>query len=124
MASAGNLSERFAFDRPDRVDLPGGVTKPGWSQQHVCRAEVIYRRGSEVIEAARREGRAVFRLRLRQCAAARAITPAWRARDVRRGLPAGETGDPLPGARYNITEVDVISDRQWAYIVIESGKAA
>ncbi|MCB5411313.1 phage head completion protein [Pseudogemmobacter faecipullorum] len=124
MATAGDLHERFSFDRPDTAELPGGVTKPGWVQAHQCRAQTIYRRGTEVVEASRGEGRAVFKLRIRQCSAARSITPAYRARDLRRGLPAGETGDPLPGTRYNITEVDAISDRQWIFIVIEGGKAA
>lgn len=123
MATAGDLIERFAFDRPDPVTLPSGVTRPGWVQMYQCRAQLIYSRGSEVIEAARREGRAVYKLRIWQCAEARAIQPSWRARDLRRGLPAGEAGDPLRGNRFNITSVDA-SDRRWVFIEIEGGKAA
>lgn len=119
-----SLRERFAFDFPQGAARPGGGTRPGWVQQHECRVEAIYQRGSEVVEAARLEGRAVFKIQIRQCEAARAITSACRARDVRRGFPEGEAGDPLPGTRYSIREVDSITDRKWIFIVIEGGKAA
>ncbi len=109
--SASELRESFAFDRPGTVEGPGGVTAPGWVQQHACRAQVIYSRGSEVVEAARLEGRPIYKLRIRQCVAARGITTSGRARDLRRSV------------KYSIREVDSITDRQWIYIVIEGGKA-
>ena len=112
MVQAGDLHERFAFDQPDTGEGPGGVTGRVWVEKHACRAQVIYARGSEVIEAARLEGRPIYKLRIRQCDAARGITTNGRARDVRHGV------------EYSIREVDNITDRQWIYIVIEGGKAA
>lgn len=118
-----DLQGRYAFDMPETVELPGGVTRTVWAELHNCRAQVIYARGSEVIEAARLEGRPIYKLKIRQCADARKITTDGRARDIRRGLPSGEGADPLPGSRYSIREVDSITSRQWIYVVIEGGKA-
>lgn len=106
------LAERFAFDEPMISESAGGVTRPQWAERHNCRAQVIYARGSETIEAARLEGRPIYKLRIRQCQAAKPITTDWRARDVRRGT------------EYSIREVDAITDREWVYLVIEGGKAA
>lgn len=124
MMAAGKLNERFAFDVSEQVRKPGGVMSDVWVERHNARAELIYSSGSEVVDAARLEGRAIYKLRIRQCAAARQITADWRARDVRRGLPIGVSGDELPGTRYSIGEVDSITDRAWVYIMIESGKVA
>nr|WP_319250501.1 head-tail adaptor protein [uncultured Celeribacter sp.] len=123
MTGAGRLKERFAFDAREQLRGPGGVMSDVWVERHSAQAEVIYSRGSEVIEAARLEGRAVYKVRIRQCAAARAITADWRARDVRRSGSVNSDVDALPGARYAIREVDTITDRDWVYIVIEGGKA-
>ena len=112
MTQAGDLRERYAFDQQGPIEMPGGVTAPGWTQQHACRAQVIYARGSETVEAARLEGRPIYKLRIRQCAAARGITTDARARDLRRGL------------EYAVIEVDSITDPAWIYLVIEGGKAA
>lgn len=106
------LAERFAFDEPVTVETSGGVTRSDWAERLDCRAQVIYARGSEKIEAARLEGRPIYKLRIRQCQAAREITTNWRARDVRRGT------------EYSIREVDAVTDREWVYLVIEGGKAA
>lgn len=121
MTGASDLLDAVSFDYPKQTPSEGGVTLTAWLPCHACRAQIIYSRGSEVVEAARLAGRSIYKLRIRQCAAARSIDQTWRMRDLRRGLPAGEPGDLLPGTRYAIREVDAITDRQWIYLVVESG---
>ncbi|AJY47851.1 hypothetical protein TM49_01575 [Martelella endophytica] len=89
----------------------GGVTTTVFTQRYACRAEFIYSKGSEVVEAARLEGRPIYKLRVRSCSAVRAVTTDWRLRDARRNV------------EYAIIEADSITDRRWTYIVIEGGKA-
>lgn len=121
MTGAEDLHDALAFDEPVPSALDGGVTLMVWTERHTCRAKILYARGSEVVEAARLAGRSIYRARIRQCAAARAIDQTWRMRDLRRGLPDGEPDDTLPGARYAVLEVDAITDRQWIYLVVEAG---
>lgn len=110
--TAGLLTEAVAFDEPVQATGPGGAVTTAWPERHACRAQFIYARGSEVVEAARLEGRSTFKVRIRQCAAARSITTDWRMRDTRRGT------------EYALIEVDAITDRQWIYIVVQSGRAS
>lgn len=105
------LNEAVTFDAPVQSAGTGGVVTTTWVAQLACRAEFIYSRGSEVIEAARLEGRAIYKIRIRSCAAALGITTAWRMRDTRSG------------SVYSIREVDGLTDRQWVYVVVEGGKA-
>jgi hypothetical protein len=83
----------------------------GWSEVYACRGEFIYSRGSEAVDAARLQGRSIYKIRIRSSADARAITSAHRMRDVRRSV------------EYQVREVDPITDRAWVYIVAESGAA-
>jgi head-tail adaptor len=117
------LIERVAFDEPNNAPDGYGGREQGWTEVYSCRAEFIYSRGSEAVDAARLQGKAIYKVRVRSCAAARAVTADYRMRDARRGLPAGVEGDVLPGLRYQIREVDAITDRQWVYIVVEAGAA-
>ena len=102
------LREAVAFDRPTRISGPGGVTESGWAAGYGCRAEFIYQRGSETVEAARLQGRAIYRVKIRQSVQARAITTDWRMRDTRRDLA------------FDLIEVDPVTDRRWIYIVAEA----
>lgn len=106
------LNEAVAFDEPVQSAGSGGVVATVWTERLTCRAEFIYSRGSEVVEAARLEGRPIYKVRVRSCRQARAITTSWRMRDIRRGVV------------YSLREVDSISDREWIYVVVEGGKAA
>ncbi len=116
---AGALTERVAFDAPSgSTDAFGGTTE-AWTEHHVCAAQWVYGRGDESVQAAREAGRKAYKVRVRSSAAARAITEAYRMRDIRRGLPAGVQGDSLPGHRWNILEVDAITDRAWVYLTVE-----
>jgi len=116
---AGALTERVAFDAPTGgTDALGGVTE-AWTEHFSCAAQWLYGKGDESVQAAREAGRKAYKIRVRSCAAARAITESYRMRDVRRGLPSGVTSDTLPGNRWNVTEVDTITDRQWVHLVVE-----
>tara|TARA_R110002124_G_scaffold51390_5_gene148746 strand:- start:26530 stop:26862 length:333 start_codon:yes stop_codon:yes gene_type:complete len=107
----GRLFEAVAFDEPATVSVGDGGTVDGYEEKYACRAEFIYSRGSEVVDAARLEGRAIYKVKIRSSAAARAIRTDWQMRDTRRSVT------------YNIREIDAISDRQWIFIVVESGVA-
>ena len=116
------MRQRVAFDRPDQVASTGlnGKTRV-WTEIRTCRAEVIYMRGSEAVEAARLQGRAVFKLRIRKMGTALDIDTGYRMRTLHHGLPGGAgEADPLPGTRYDVREVDALSDRRWIYLVVES----
>ena len=112
MAKPTFLNESVAFDEPVQTAGPGGVVTTEWTERYSCRAQFIYSRGSEVVEAARLDGRSTYKVRVRQCEAARRITSDWRMRDTRSGT------------EYAVIEVDAITDRAWIYIVVQSGKVA
>lgn len=114
---AGQLRESVAFDR--RVTESDGFGGRGivWSERHVCRAQVIYHRGGEEVDAARLAGRAVYKVKIRSCDAARRIRAEDRMRDLRR-QEQGSDGDYVAGV-YNVREVDAISDRAWVWLVVE-----
>lgn len=101
------------FQEPVESTGAGGVTMPVWADRHQARAKLIYQRGSEVVEAARLEGRPIYKVKIRSCAAARAITTDYRMIDLHRADTA-----------YAVIEVDAITDPMWVFIVIEGGKAA
>jgi len=116
----GKLNERAAFDAPTGgTDAFGGDTV-GWGEQFKRSAEFIYQKGDESVQAARLAGRSIYKVRVRSDSGTRQITTDWRMRDLRRGLPSGVTGDTLPGTRYNVREVDAITDRKWVYLVVEA----
>lgn len=113
MTGAGDLIERVAFETyANDPAAPPGVTRPIWAEVYTCRAQFVFSRGSEAVEAARLEGRAVYKIKIRQCAAARAITTDYRMIDKRRGT------------EYAITGVDAIADRAWVFVQVVSGKAS
>lgn len=104
---AGALHESVAFDEPTGgTDAFGGETE-AWTERHACRAQWIYGRGDESVQAAREAGRKAYKIKIRSCAVARAITEAYRMRDTRRGTA------------WNVTEVDAITDRAWVFLVAE-----
>ncbi len=104
---AGALHEAIAFDAPSGgADAFGGQTE-AWTEAHVCRAQWIYGKGDESVQAAREAGRAAYKIKVRSCAATRALTTDYRMRDVRRGTV------------WNIRECDAITDRAWVHLVVE-----
>ena len=120
---AAALSERVAFDEPTGGADPFGGAVAAWTERHVCAAEWLYGRGDEQVQAARNAGRKAYKLRIRSSSVARSITEAYRLRDVRRGLPLGVQGDTLPGNRWNIVEIDAVTDRHFIYLTVEGPQA-
>jgi len=105
--TAGKLMESVAFDAlTGTADAFGGVSED-YTESHSCHAQWIYGRGDESVQAAREAGRSAYKVKVRSCAATRALTTDHRMRDLRRGEV------------WNITEVDAITDRAWVYIVVE-----
>lgn len=115
------LRHQVAFDRAlEDGDGFGGSAKT-WEQFRHCRAELTYMRGSEVVEAARLQGRSVFKVRIKNMGSAKEIDESFRIRTVNRGLPDGcGANDPLKGDRYDIREVDALTNPDWIYLIIES----
>lgn len=103
----GALTERVAFDEPTGGTDAFGGTIEAWTEHHVCAAQWVYGRGDESVQAAREAGRKAYKIKVRSCAATRALTTDYRMRDVRRSTV------------WNIVEVDAITDRAWIYIVVE-----
>lgn len=101
------LQESVAFDSPIGAADSFGGTSVSWSEAHACRAHFIHQRGDEAVQAARLAGRQVFKVKIRSCAAARAITTDYRMRDVRRGTV------------YNVKDPDAITDRAWVWLLVE-----
>lgn len=103
--------ETVAFDSPTPAANAYGRAETGWTEVFWSRAEFIYERGREAERAGHLTGSAVFKVKLRSCANARALTTDYRMRDVNNGVA------------YNVREVDAISDRRFVWIVVESGVA-
>lgn len=100
---AGSLSERVAFLEPDNIeDGYGGVTT-GYVERFQDAARLQPRMGSETVIASRLQGVQPYTLTVRSSTATRAVTPAWRVRNVRSGR------------EYNIKTV-VNSDERNAYL--------
>lgn len=108
----GVLQQSVAFDSPALIREPGGVTQDGWEEEYRCRAEFIYSRGSEAVQAARMQGVSVYKVKIHSTPDAQRIQSSWRMRDRERGTA------------YNVVEVDAITDPRWVYIVAESGRSA
>lgn len=117
----GALRDRFGFDSPTKAPDGAGGVEDGWNRQFSRWGELIYRRGSEVIEAARLQGSTIYKLRVRSDPETRKITADWRCIDLNRQETNGQ-GDYTAGA-YNIREVDAASDRAWIFLMIENGTA-
>ena len=106
----GKLHEAVAFDEPSGSADNFGGEAIAWTEVHTCRAQWIYNNGGEAVAASRFAGRKVYKLKIRSCAAGRALTPQHRMRDTRRDT------------NWNVREVDAITDRRWIYIVVEGEK--
>lgn len=108
---SGDLRDRVAFDAELLTPDGHGGQSRTWAQQIECAAEFRYIKGAEAVQAGGLTGTATFKVRVRSCAASRAITPEHRMRDVRRGLV------------FNVREVDAITDPTSVWVVVENGVA-
>lgn len=123
MKGAGARDRLLAFDAKVETEDGYGGWSVAWSQQFMAWGEVIYRRGGEEMQAAAQTATSTFKIRIPSDPASRALTGEYRMRTVDVGLPSGETGDALPGARYNLREVDALSDSAHVWVVAEAGVA-
>ena len=110
------LREKVALDVSVSVPDGYGGHKSVWQEAFQRRAQFIYSRGSEAVDAARLTGRSIFKVKIRSSAETAAITTDWCLRDLRRG----DLEKDLPGTVYEIREVDAVTDPRWVYLVIES----
>ncbi len=79
------LRELFSFEkRAENSDGAGNYAK-GWEHQFSCRADIIYREGSESVIAARLEKRIPAFLKIRKAMQTDRITHEWRCKDDRTG---------------------------------------
>lgn len=111
MRGAGALREKVAFDvKVQSPDGSGGRTS-SWSEVFIDAAEFRYERGVEAVEAGAVTGSASFKIRVRSSEATRSLNTGYRMRDVRRNIA------------FNIRECDAITDRDWVWLVAETGVA-
>lgn len=112
---SGDLIHSVAFDAPTRADDGHGGTETGWGLPENAvqvRAHFRWLRGSEPVIAARLAGRQPVVVSVRSSAATRAVTPAWRMRDLHSGVIYNIRTGPVPS-----------DDRIWLEFTCESGVA-
>lgn len=111
---AGKLREKLFFQRRAIVDDGMGNEQSGdWETKFTAAAELISLRGGESVMASRLAGTQPYIIRIRSCAAARDVTPAWRAVDARQ-----------QGRTFNITAaVDPDNKNAWLDIMATQGVA-
>ena len=103
----GKLHEAVAFDENTGTTDAFGGQSEAWTERHACRAQFLYGKGDDAVQAGREAGRKTYKVKVRSCQATRAITEDYRMRDTRRSTA------------WNIVEVDAITQRSWVYIVVE-----
>lgn len=109
---AGSLSERVAFLEPDNIDDGYGGVTTGYVERFQDAARLQPRMGSETVIASRLQGIQPYTMTVRSSAATRAVTPAWRVRNVRSGRT------------YNIKAVVNLDERNaWLEFLIVEGEA-
>lgn len=111
MSSADKLNGKVQFDRPlNSPDGMGGQVQ-AYEKHLETWCQWVYSRGSETVEAARLEGRAIYKLKLRSSPLSRALTTDHRMQNMRGG------------EFYQVRELDILSDPAWVYVVVERGVA-
>ncbi|MGO6848005.1 head-tail adaptor protein [Rhizobium leguminosarum bv. viciae] len=111
---AGKLRDKLLFQRRAIVDDGMGNEQSGdWETKFTAAAELIPLRGGEPVMAARLSGVQPYIIRIRSCATAREVTPAWRAVDARQ-----------QSRTFNITAaVDPDNKNAWLDIMATQGVA-
>jgi SPP1 family predicted phage head-tail adaptor len=111
-ATSGELRNKIDFQVRSQVDDGYGNTVSGpFETQATTRAKIQYLRGGEEVMAGRLAGRQPAIFTVRQTAATRAVTTAWRI----------VTNDGQPWNIRAITDPD--SRRAWLEILVEAGVA-
>jgi head-tail adaptor len=109
---AGKLDRPVAFDAPVRTSNEAGGSRTSWSQVFAAWAEFRFQRGGEAAQSGGLQLGASFKIRLRSTALSRALTGEHTMRDLQTGV------------RYNLRQIDAVSDRAHVWIVAEAGGAA
>lgn len=110
--SAGKMDRLVAFDRRTEVPNGAGGSRPGFEEQFRAWAKVVYQRGGEGEQGGGLSVSARFKVRIYKTPSARGLTGQHTMRDL-------ETA-----TRFNIREIDTISDPAFVWLVAESGVAA
>lgn len=108
---AGQLNERFAFDRRGTSADGYGNTESTWIEQFRCAVRRQMLRGGENVMAARLEGRDPAIITVRRSVLTRQITADWRCRDTR--------SDDV----FNIRSITPRESRDYIDLLVERGAA-
>jgi len=115
MPQAGEFGRmRIGFFRHPLHSDGYGSTEGDYSDEpeFVMSAKVRNKLGGETVQAARLEGRKFVNITVQSCLAVRAVSTAWKARDMRAGVD------------YNIRSIiDPDGKRQWVEMLCEEGVA-
>jgi SPP1 family predicted phage head-tail adaptor len=111
MPGAGLMRDRVAFDSIAAGTDDYGNPSKDWQEQFEVAAQIRYLRGGETVVAQRLQGAQPAVVTIRDCFDARAITPGWRARDVRRGTV------------FNVRAATPTDDRMFIDLLCEAGVA-
>jgi head-tail adaptor len=113
-SGAGSLNARVVFARRSQVDDEyGNPVTGGWVDVFSISARLmplVPRLTVEAVTAARLASLQPYNLTVRSCSDTRAVTPAWRVYDARKGLVDG-----VPVRFWNIKTV-VNQDERGAYL--------
>jgi head-tail adaptor len=115
MITSQDLFQKVAFDRPVSGDDGHGGRKQGWGHPDDAvqeRAHFRFLRGSEVVQAARLQGRQPVVVTVRNNPGTGQIDASWRMRDVQTGIVYAIRSGPVP-----------TDDRQYLEFTVESGVA-
>lgn len=110
--SAARLDRAMVFEAPVRADNGAGGARTGWREVFRAFCEVRYQRGREDEQAGGLAATARYKVRLRSTPDARALTGQHTMRDLQSGM------------RYNLREIDALSDRAHVWLVAEAGVAS
>jgi len=116
MTSAGDLRHRLGFFRRPVISDGHGNNEGEFpdAPEFECAGEVRVKFGGETVLAARLQGQQLATIVVRRSQATRAVTTAWRIRDMRDGTVWEIKSGP----------VDSDDSRQWLEFLCESGVAA
>jgi len=130
---AQGLYYRVFFDAPARTDDGHGPARTddghggvevGWDTADAveARANLMFLRGGETVQAARLQGKQPIVVTIHNSAEARQITAGWRMRRADQGTMT--SGDVWDGPAYNVrTDPVPTDDRRWLEITVEGGVA-
>jgi SPP1 family predicted phage head-tail adaptor len=109
--SAGQLTERVAFEQKGSASDGYGGTTTAFVAQFTCAAGFQHLRGGEAVQAARLQGQHTVIIRVRASSLTKAVTADWRVRDTRKGTV------------YAIKDLEPETNRMFVSFTCQSGAA-